>query len=94
MLELTDIGTIKALLARHGFHFSKALGQNFIVNPSVCPRMADESGIDSESGVIEIGAGIGVLTAELAKRAKRWSASSLTQSCCPFSMKLLLILII
>lgn len=71
MLELTDIGTIKALLARHGFHFSKALGQNFIVNPSVCPRMADESSIDSESGVIEIGAGIGVLTAELAKRAKK-----------------------
>lgn len=71
MLELTDIGTIKTLLARHGFHFSKALGQNFIVNPSVCPRMADESGIDSESGVIEIGAGIGVLTAELAKRAKK-----------------------
>lgn len=71
MLELTDIGTIKALLARYGFHFSKALGQNFIVNPSVCPRMADESGIDSESGVIEIGAGIGVLTAELAKRAKK-----------------------
>lgn len=71
MLELTDISTIKALLARHGFHFSKALGQNFIVNPSVCPRMADESGIDSESGVIEIGAGIGVLTAELAKRAKK-----------------------
>lgn len=71
MLELTDIGTIKALLARHGFHFSKALGQNFIVNPSVCPRMADESGIDSGSGVIEIGAGIGVLTAELAKRAKK-----------------------
>lgn len=71
MLELTDIGTIKALLACHGFHFSKALGQNFIVNPSVCPRMADESGIDSESGVIEIGAGIGVLTAELAKRAKK-----------------------
>ena len=71
MLELTDIGTIKALLARHGFHFAKALGQNFIVNPSVCPRMADESGIDSESGVIEIGAGIGVLTAELAKRAKK-----------------------
>ena len=61
MLELTDIGTIKALLARHGFHFSKALGQNFIV----------KSGIDSESGVIEIGAGIGVLTAELAKRAKK-----------------------
>ncbi len=71
MLQLTDIGTIKDLLARHGFHFSKALGQNFIINPTVCPKMADESGIDSESGVIEIGAGIGVLTAELAKRAKK-----------------------
>lgn len=71
MYNLTDIGTIKEILARHGFHFSKALGQNFIVNPSVCPRMAEESGIDESCGVIEIGAGIGVLTAELAKRAKK-----------------------
>lgn len=71
MYNLTDIGTVKEILGRHGFHFSKALGQNFIVNPSVCPRMAEESGIDENSGVIEIGAGIGVLTAELAKRAKK-----------------------
>ena len=71
MYNLTDIGTIKEILARHGFHFSKALGQNFIVNSSVCPRMAEESGIDESCGVIEIGAGIGVLTAELAKRAKK-----------------------
>ena len=71
MYNLTDIGTIKEILARHGFDFSKALGQNFIVNPSVCPRMAEESGIDESCGVIEIGAGIGVLTAELAKRAKK-----------------------
>ncbi|MBE6819436.1 MAG: 16S rRNA (adenine(1518)-N(6)/adenine(1519)-N(6))-dimethyltransferase RsmA [Ruminococcaceae bacterium] len=71
MYNLTDIGTIKDILGRHGFHFSKALGQNFIVNPYVCPRMAEESGIDETCGVIEIGAGIGVLTAELAKRAKK-----------------------
>ena len=71
MYNLTDIGTVKEILGRHGFHFSKSLGQNFIVNPSVCPRMAEESGIDENSGVIEIGAGIGVLTAELAKRAKK-----------------------
>lgn len=71
MLNLTDIGTIKEILGRHGFHFSKSLGQNFIVNPSVCPRMAEESGIDETCGVIEIGAGIGVLTAELAKRVKK-----------------------
>ncbi len=71
MNNLSDIGTIKDILSRHGFHFSKALGQNFLVNPSVCPRMAEECGVDSESGVIEIGAGIGVLTVELAKRAKK-----------------------
>lgn len=71
MNNLSDIGTIKDILSRHGFHFSKALGQNFLVNPSVCPRMADECGVDGESGVIEIGAGIGVLTVELAKRAKK-----------------------
>lgn len=71
MYNLTDIGTVKEILGRHGFHFSKALGQNFIINPSVCPRMAEESGIDETCGVIEIGAGIGVLTAELAKRAKK-----------------------
>mgnify|MGYP006381135327 CR=1 FL=1 len=67
-MEFCNIHHIKALLARHGFHFSKALGQNFIINPSICPRMAEESGIDENCGVIEIGAGIGVLTAELAKR--------------------------
>ena len=71
MKNLSDISVIKDVMTRHGFTFSKALGQNFIVNPSVCPRMAEESGIDESCGVIEIGAGIGVLTAELAKRAKK-----------------------
>ena len=52
MYNLTDIGTVKDILARHGFHFSKALGQNFIVNPSVCPRMAEESGIDKNSTTV------------------------------------------
>lgn len=70
-MELCNISQVKELLERHGFHFSKALGQNFIINPAVCPRMAEESGIDSESGVIEIGPGVGVLTVELAKRARK-----------------------
>ncbi len=69
--NLADIGTIKSVLLKHGFTFSKALGQNFLVNPEVCPRMAEEAVITSEDGIIEIGAGIGVLTAELCKRAKR-----------------------
>ncbi len=68
---LTNPQDIGALLRRHGFTFSKALGQNFLINPSVCPRMAEMSGCDENSCVLEIGAGVGVLTAELAKRAKR-----------------------
>lgn len=65
MKNLSNIGTIKDILSRHGFSFSKKLGQNFLVNPSVCPRMAELSGADEGVGVIEIGPGIGVLTQEL-----------------------------
>ncbi len=71
MGNLSDIGVIKSVLQRHGFTFSKALGQNFIVNPSVCPRIAEEGGAREGVGVLEVGAGIGVLTAELAKRADK-----------------------
>lgn len=71
MPQLTDISYIKDLLSRHGFQFSKKLGQNFLINPSVCPRMAQMCGADSTSGVLEIGPGIGVLTKELAKTAKK-----------------------
>ncbi|MEG2611038.1 MAG: 16S rRNA (adenine(1518)-N(6)/adenine(1519)-N(6))-dimethyltransferase RsmA [Oscillospiraceae bacterium] len=71
MHNLTDIGQIKDILSRHGFSFSKSLGQNFLINPSVCPKMAEMSGACEDVGVIEIGAGIGVLTAELAKIARK-----------------------
>ncbi len=71
MGALTDISYIKDLLSRHGFSFSKKLGQNFLINPSVCPRMADACGADKESAVLEIGPGIGVLTKELAQVAKK-----------------------
>ena len=67
--RLTDAGYIRELLERHGFHFSKKLGQNFLINPSVCPRMAEACGIGPEGGVLEIGPGIGVLTRELARQA-------------------------
>ena len=71
MQNLSDISVIKKILSEHGFTFSKSLGQNFLINPTVCPRMAEACGADSDTGVLEIGAGIGVLTAELAKRAKK-----------------------
>lgn len=71
MNNLSDINVIKSVLSRHGFTFSKALGQNFIINPGVCPRIAEEGGAREGVGVLEVGAGIGVLTAELAKRADK-----------------------
>ena len=70
-MELYNIGTINEVLRRHNFTFSKALGQNFIVNPTVCPRIAEMGNAKEGFGIIEIGAGIGVLTAELAKRADK-----------------------
>ncbi len=71
MKNLSDISVVKDLLSRHGFKFSKALGQNFLINPTVCPRMADACGADENTGVIEVGPGFGVLTAELAKKSKK-----------------------
>ena len=71
MKRLSDIGTIKDILSRYGFNFSKGLGQNFLINPSVCPRMAELSGAGEGVGVIEIGPGIGVLTQELCELADK-----------------------
>ncbi len=71
MHNLTDIGYVKTILERHGFHFSKALGQNFLINPSVCPRIAEMGNAAGSFGVLEIGTGVGTLTAELAKRADK-----------------------
>lgn len=70
-MDLTNIGVIKDLCARHGFALSKGFGQNFIVNPGICPKIAEAAGIDDTFGVLEIGPGIGVLTKELCARAKK-----------------------
>lgn len=61
-MDLSDIRTVRAVLARHGFHFSHSLGQNFIIDPDVCPKMAELSGASETTGVLEIGPGVGVLT--------------------------------
>ena len=68
---LTDIACVRDLCARHGFTLSKGFGQNFIVNPGVCPKIVEAAGIGPEWGVLEVGPGIGVLTRELARRAAR-----------------------
>ena len=74
MDNLSNIGVIKDILKRHDFTFSKTLGQNFLVNPSVCPRIAEMGNARKGFGIIEIGTGIGVLTNELAKRADKVAA--------------------
>ena len=77
-MNLSDINTVRALLQKNGFTFKKSLGQNFLINPDVCPAMADAA-CDKDTGVIEIGPGIGVLTAELSERAKRVIAIELDE---------------
>ena len=77
-MNLSDINTVRALLQKNGFTFKKSLGQNFLINPAVCPAMADAA-CDNQTGVIEIGPGIGVLTAELSARAKRVVAIELDE---------------
>ena len=69
--ELTNVSYIKDLCQRYGFSLQKGYGQNFIVNAGICPKIAEHAEIDENCGVIEIGTGIGVLTKELALRAKK-----------------------
>ena len=71
MLDVCNIGVMKPLLAEHGFHFSKAKGQNFLIAPWVPARIAEDSGVDETVGVLEIGPGIGPLTQQLCLRAKK-----------------------
>ena len=74
MYNLSDFSEIRYILKKHGFETSKALGQNFIVNGEICPRMVAEAGVCESDCVLEIGTGIGVLTAELCSRAKKVAA--------------------
>lgn len=78
-MELTNIGVIKSLFERHGFSFSKALGQNFLINPAVCPKIAEMGGCREGVCAIEIGTGVGVLTRELAKRCDKVIAIELDE---------------
>ena len=71
MPTLTDLSTIRDLCARYDFALSKGFGQNFIINPGICPRIAEAAGIGPGWGALEVGPGIGVLTEQLCKRADK-----------------------
>ena len=77
-MNLSDINTVRFLLQKNGFSFKKSLGQNFLINPDVCPEMA-KAACDKQTGVIEIGPGIGVLTAELSAAANQVVAIELDE---------------
>lgn len=78
-MNLTNPTELKALLNRHGFRFSKALGQNFLIASWVPERIAAEAGIDEGTGVLEVGPGVGCLTHELAQYAGKVLAVELDE---------------
>ena len=82
-MNLCDYDSIRALLGRHGFHFSKSMGQNFLIDPQVPYDIAAASRADRTCGVLEIGPGIGPLTAELAQRAGKVVSVELDRSLLP-----------
>ena len=82
-MELTRLDVILPLLERHGFHFSKSLGQNFLIRSWVPERILSVSGIDESCGVLEIGPGIGVLTQELCSAAGKTVCVELDRSLLP-----------
>ena len=79
MINVCDINVMKPLLAEHGFHFSKAKGQNFLIAPWVPRSIAEDAGVDETAGVLEIGPGIGPLTQQLCLRAKKVVAVELDE---------------
>lgn len=82
-MGLCDINEIREILGRHGFRFSKSLGQNFLTAAWVPERIAQSCGVDSESCVLEIGPGMGCLTRELSARAAQVAAIELDRALFP-----------
>ncbi len=87
MINVCDIQVMKPLLAEHGFHFSKAKGQNFLIARWVPEQIAQDAGVDETAGVLEIGPGIGPLTQQLALRAGKVCAVEVDNRLAPILEK-------
>ena len=83
MINVCDIQVMKPLLAEHGFHFSKAKGQNFLIAPWVPEQIAEDAGVCADVGVLEIGPGIGPLTQQLCRRAGKVCAVEVDKRLAP-----------
>jgi len=82
-MDLCDINEIKQLLGPNGFHFSKSMGQNFLIAPWVPECIAAEAELDGQTGVLEVGPGVGCLTVQLAKKAGKVIAVELDKKLAP-----------
>ena len=82
-MNLTDYSDIRGLLSRHGFHFSKSLGQNFLTAAWVPARIAESADLDENTGVLEVGPGVGCLTEQLSLRAGKVLAVELDKALKP-----------
>ena len=87
MIDVCDIQVMKPLLAEHGFHFSKAKGQNFLIAPWVPASIAQDAGVDETAGVLEIGPGIGPLPQQLCLRAGKVCAVEVDERLAPILQK-------
>ena len=82
-MDLCNLNDVRALLTRHGFRFSKAKGQNFLIAPWVPQRIARDAGVTKECGVLEIGPGVGPLTKELCAAAGKVVAVEIDETLRP-----------
>ena len=82
-MNLTNYDEIRALLSRHGFRFSKSLGQNFLTADWVPRQIAESAELDEQTGVLEIGPGVGCLTVQLSERAGKVLSVELDKSLMP-----------
>ncbi len=82
-MKLTSVNEVKRIMERHGLRFNKGYGQNFLINEAIPKRIAAECGADAESGILEIGPGIGTLTCELCRQYRKVVAIEIDASLIP-----------
>ena len=82
-MKLTSLNEVKNIMEKHGLRFNKGYGQNFLINEAVPRRIAEECGANSDSGILEIGPGIGTLSTELCRLYKKVVAVEIDSSLIP-----------
>ncbi len=82
-MKLTSPSTIKYIMDKYNFHFSKSLGQNFLIDEQIIDRICDGAEIGPDDDILEIGPGIGVMTQAMAERARKVVAIEIDRALIP-----------